>query len=108
MSKDSKTLCVEQFHNDTDSGMNPSPLIDGLSSSAFTTIALYSFKDRVRITIILSTVSLFKRTTRHRLSRAEFRLNDGFSVVAPINVIKPLSTCGRKMSYTEMKVRGKL
>ena len=32
---------------------------------------------------------MLSTTTLHLLSRAEFRLNDGFSVVAPIKVIVP-------------------
>ncbi len=36
--------------------------------------------------------------TRARDSSAAFTSNDGFSVVAPMNVIVPFSTCGRKAS----------
>ena len=37
--------------------------------------------------------------TLQRLNRALLSWKDGFSVVAPINVIVPFSTCGRKVSY---------
>ena len=37
--------------------------------------------------------------TLQRLKRALLSWNEGFSVVAPISVIVPFSTCGRKVSY---------
>ncbi|MDT4859767.1 hypothetical protein FQZ97_942930 [compost metagenome] len=36
--------------------------------------------------------------TAARDSKAELTSNDGFSVVAPMNVNRPLSTCGKKAS----------
>lgn len=50
------------------------------------------------ICVTSSTDNLLRTTTLQRLNRALFKLNDGFSVVAPINVIVPFSTCGRNVS----------
>lgn len=53
---------------------------------------------RFRMHSISSDDSFSKTTTLHLLSRALFRLKDGFSVVAPINVIVPFSTWGKNVS----------
>lgn len=79
-------------------GRNPRSLTDGFGLCASNKIASKLRNDRHRIVSTLSTLSFSSTMTRHRLSSAEFKLNDGFSVVAPINVIVPLSTCGKKMS----------
>lgn len=84
--------------NNTNFGMNPSPFIDGFSSFISSIIALYTLSERFNISKIFSVVNFSNTITRHRLSNAEFKLNDGFSVVAPINVIAPLSTCGKNIS----------
>lgn len=84
--------------NDTNFGMKPSPFTDGFSSFIFNIIALYTLRERFNISKIFSVDNFSNTITRHRLSSAEFKLNDGFSVVAPINVIAPLSTCGKNIS----------
>ena len=45
-----------------------------------------------------SSLSGFRTITRARDKNGEITSNDGFSVVAPISVKSPLSTCGRKAS----------
>src|SRR5450830_1735064 len=47
----------------------------------------------------------FSTNTWARLSNALFTSNDGFSVVAPINVSKPLSTNGKKASCCDLLKR---
>lgn len=51
-----------------------------------------------RIEPIASTESFSRTSTLHLLSRAAFTWKDGFSVVAPIRIIVPHSTWGRKVS----------
>lgn len=52
----------------------------------------------------MSSIDNFSRTiTLQRLRRALFSLNEGFSVVAPIKVIVPFSTKGRKVSLDMKK-----
>lgn len=53
---------------------------------------------RFKISKMSSVLNFSSTITRHRLKSAEFKLNDGFSVVAPISVITPLSTCGKNIS----------
>lgn len=52
----------------------------------------------LRIVIISGALSFSRTNTLHRLSKAELRLKEGFSVVAPIRTIQPFSTCGRNIS----------
>lgn len=52
-----------------------------------------------RIEAIASTESFSRTSTLHLLKRAAFTWNDGFSVVAPIRITVPHSTCGRNVSY---------
>ena len=53
---------------------------------------------RFNIENMLSPVSFSRTTTLQRLSSALLTWKDGFSVVAPIRVIVPSSTCGSSMS----------
>jgi len=57
------------------------------------------FRALCRICSTWSTVSFSSTMTLQRLKRALLSWNEGFSVVAPISVIVPFSTCGRKVSY---------
>lgn len=82
----------------TDFGVNSSSFRDGYLPSELRTIASKLLNERFKISTILSVDSFSNTITRHRLSKAEFRLKDGFSVVAPIKVIAPLSTWGKNMS----------
>lgn len=59
-----------------------------------------------RIEAIASTESFSRTRTLHLLSRAEITWKDGFSVVAPIRVIVPHSTWGRKVSYRQADIKG--
>lgn len=58
-----------------------------------------------RIEPIASTDSFSRTSTLHLLSRAAFTWKDGFSVVAPIKVTVPHSTCGRKVSYRRKHIQ---
>lgn len=53
---------------------------------------------RIKIVTIASTGSFSRTITRQRLRRAALTWKEGFSVVAPIRVIVPHSTWGRKVS----------
>ena len=53
---------------------------------------------RRRMVLILSGDNCSNITTREREIRGEITSNDGFSVVAPIKEMSPLSTWGRKAS----------
>ena len=52
----------------------------------------------LRICSTWSTVSFSSTITLQRLRSALLSWNEGFSVVAPINVMVPFSTCGRNVS----------
>ena len=60
------------------------------SSKALDNISIITFGD-----------NLSRTTTLQRLISAVFTLKEGFSVVAPIRVIVPSSTCGSKASVTK-------
>ena len=72
------------------------------SSSAISTLSIpkpfLSFKALVKSLAISSVVSCFNTNTLHLESKAAFISKEGFSVVAPIRIILPLSTKGRKAS----------
>lgn len=73
-------------------------IVSMLCSLGSTTAPFSSATARLNISSIASGGIFSSTITRQRLNSAEFSENDGFSVVAPIKVIDPLSTCGRKMS----------
>ena len=56
------------------------------------------FTARVRTSKIAALLSGDTTTTRERDKSGEITSNDGFSVVAPISVISPDSTCGKNAS----------
>ena len=53
---------------------------------------------RIRMVTMASTGSFSSTMTRQRLRRAALTWKEGFSVVAPIRVMVPHSTCGRNVS----------
>lgn len=57
-----------------------------------------SFKARCNKFTISSIVSAFSVNTLQRDNKAELISNDGFSVVAPIKIMLPCSTYGKKAS----------
>jgi len=61
-------------------------------------LILRNFNPRVIILPKSSAVSWFITRTRHRERRAEIISKPGFSVVAPMRIISPRSTCGRSLS----------